>query len=167
MWDTQCQNAVSAEGSEGLGRKEKQQEGNKKHAPRGTVLGDWMLSTTSSLPPKHLPGTLGLLLFALQSLPCGAALLPSQSTCTSFSAVHSAQRMLASPPLIPASQDSAHPALHTFHGVSTQLSSALSSGEDQTVVAKQSIQGTTVANCLTQDHAWYFSVCMDYEWGKQ
>ena len=44
---------------------------------------------------------------------------------------------------------------------------ALSSLEDQTVVAKQSIQGTTVANCLTQANSRYFSVCLDYQWRKQ
>lgn len=49
--------------------------------------------------------------------------------------------------------------------------SAISSLEDQTVVAKQSTQGTTVANCLTEYHAWYFSVwrtqraCEDESWG--
>lgn len=38
---------------------------------------------------------------------------------------------------------------------------ALSSLEDQTVVANQSIQGTTVANCLTHANSQYFSVCLD------
>ena len=96
----------------------------------------------------------------------GPALIPAR-THMSFSAALSFQPMLASPPLISCLPAACTPSAPRIPLGQDSAPRALSSLEDWTVVAKQSIQGTTVANCLTQANSWYFSVCLDYQWGKQ
>ena len=72
----------------------------------------------------------------------------------SFSAALSFQPMLASPPLISCLPAACTPSAPRIPPGQDSAPRALSSLEDQTVVAKQSIQGTTVANCLTQANSW-------------
>lgn len=124
----------------------------------------WILPTSPARILKDQPGILGLYL-VLPIRECGA--LSSLTGHTRLSVLSS-----LSSPRLPALLISCLPAPCTPsapHIPPSQYSAprALSSLEDQTVVAKQSIQGTTVANCLTQANSCYFAVCLDYQWRKQ
>lgn len=116
---------------------------------------------------KDQPGSLWLC-FVLQIFQsCVAQLSPRHRTHACLSVLPFFQSMLASPPLISCLPAPCTPsAPHIPLGQDSALR-ALSSLEDRAVVAKQSIQGTTVANCLTQANSWYFSVCLDYQLRKQ
>lgn len=126
-----------------------------------------LISPTTSSPPFKRSTRYPLALLHpsdpsawLNSPPCTGHVHVFQC-CLSF------QPTLASPSLISCLPAPCTPSAPHIPPGQYTAPRALSSLEDQTVVAKQSIQGTTVANCLTQANSWYFSVCLDYPWGKQ